>query len=150
MVQGGLGPQPAAVAEGKGEAPRALGAALGEQGSQMSPVGLGLLAGRGLETAHGYRPRGGPLGLQPLFEQGVAAAVALLTDFAQQHLGIPDAGRQPLVQIRLEGVEFAGRRVAGPVSGRLGMTQILANSLAVVAAEFADGLNAQALLPPFE
>src|SRR5436190_2016686 len=78
--------------------------------AQLAPVDLGLLAGWGLEAADCYLPGGLPLRLQVVFEDGIAAGVALVAQLAQQHPGVPDPGRQPLLD---EGVKGSERARAG-------------------------------------
>lgn len=92
-----------------GEAPDALRPAVDFHVAQVSPVGLCLLARWSFESPHGDRPSFGALRLQPVFEDGVAASVAVLLELAQQHARVPHSRLQALGQVGLELVQFAGR-----------------------------------------
>ena len=76
--------------------------------------------------------------------RGIAAAVVALAKLSHQHLRIPDAGLQPLLQIRLEWLQIAHRSGPRPVDRPArGRQQISADRLAVIASQPADRPYAQ-------
>jgi hypothetical protein len=80
---------------------------------QAAPVGLGLLAGRGLE-AHHRLAAALPVGVGKLFEDrkttGVAEGADLVCQGHRRELGVVGQARQ---QVVLVGVELAGQRASG-------------------------------------
>ena len=87
------------------------------QGSQMTPIHLGLLAGRRFEASHGHRSCRASLGVQPVLQNRACASVVTLPQLSQKHLRVPHPCMHPLFQIRLEmdqacWLAFAARRIS--------------------------------------
>jgi len=74
------------------------------------------MAGRRFEAPHCHCP-GGPTFRLQILHTRVAADVSLPSQFAQQALGVPHARLQPLVDVRLERVQFGGAGALGPDTG---------------------------------
>ena len=115
----------------------------------MTPVHLRLLAWRRFESPHRHHARRFALRPQPVRQNRVSAAVVPFPQFPQQHLRVPHAGLQPLLQIWLEWFQFAHRRRPRSVDRpAVRLQQILPDRFAVVAGQPADRPNAQPF--PFE
>jgi hypothetical protein len=84
--------------------------------------------------------------MQPVFENRVAAAKPASAQLAQQHLRVPHARLQPLLDVWLERVQFCS---AAPVAFLhrcpFRLQQILANRFAIESGELADRLHAEPL-----
>jgi hypothetical protein len=85
--------------------------------------------------------------LQVSLEGVVAAGVALVDDLGVQRGGISRTGREPLVQVRLELVEFAGPRTTGDQLLDAVGKQVAAHGLEVHAEPAGDYPHRQALHP---
>ncbi len=82
-------------------------------------------------------------GCNQFFKNRVAASEPASAQFPKQHLRVPHARFQPLLDVRLERVQFAGPRWPRSVHWRpFRLQQVLAGRLSIEPGELADRLDA--------
>jgi hypothetical protein len=74
--------------------------------AQVTPIDLGLLPRGRLETSHRDRAGDFPQRLQVILEDRVAAVVAVFSQLAQQHDGVPNACPEAFFDEWLQAVQL--------------------------------------------
>lgn len=134
LIEGHVGEHGPAVAQGADEPGQAAFLAVRlDEGAQLAPIDLRLLAGRGFEAADGDTLGGLPPRLQVVLQGGVAARVALGAQLAQQDAGVPDPRLQPLLDKRLIGGQPGRPGRPQRVAGGRRVGEILPNGTPVEA-----------------